>query len=87
MLALTLETVFTDLERTQDRTLRTVDVVPADPQDANGLTSFYLVVGWCVGGYLCASIMTISSCWFPTADRSSGLASTTSASSAGARRA
>ena len=61
VLALTLETVFTDLERTQDRTLRTVDVVPADPQDANGLTSFYLVVGWCVGGYLCASIMTISS--------------------------
>ncbi|MEV8089721.1 DUF3533 domain-containing protein [Streptomyces nigra] len=61
VLALTLETVFTDLERTQDRTLRSVDVVPADPQDANGLTSFYLVVGWCVGGYLCASIMTISS--------------------------
>ncbi|KAB2971957.1 DUF3533 domain-containing protein [Streptomyces sp. SS1-1] len=61
VLALTLTTVFTDLERAQGRTLRTVDVVPADPQDANGLTAFYLVVGWCVGGYLCASIMTISS--------------------------
>ncbi|MEU2782086.1 DUF3533 domain-containing protein [Streptomyces sp. NPDC007110] len=61
VLALTLQTFFADLERTQHRTLRTVDVIPADPQDANGLTSFYLVVGWCVGGYLCASIMTISS--------------------------
>jgi hypothetical protein len=66
VLALTLETVFTDLERTQDRTLRTVDVVPADPQDANGLTSFYLVVGWCVGGYLCASALAMSAGARPT---------------------
>ena len=35
-------------------------MAPADTQDANGLSSFYVTVGWCVGGYLCASIMTIS---------------------------
>ncbi|WP_328497293.1 DUF3533 domain-containing protein [Streptomyces sp. NBC_00414] len=50
----------TELEKNQGRTVRTVDVVPADAQDANGLTPFYLVVGWCVGGYLCASALAIS---------------------------
>ncbi|MER5943117.1 DUF3533 domain-containing protein [Streptomyces sp. NPDC001928] len=61
VLAATLESLVATLERSEARTLRTIDVAPADPQDANGLTSFYLTVGWCVGGYLCASIMTISS--------------------------
>ncbi|MFE9683416.1 DUF3533 domain-containing protein [Streptomyces sp. NPDC002701] len=50
----------TELEKDQGRTVRTVDVAPADAQDANGLTPFYLVVGWCVGGYLCASALAIS---------------------------
>lgn len=49
------------LEKSEARTLRTLDVVPADREDANGLSAFYLAVGWCVGGYLCASIMVISS--------------------------
>ncbi|WP_369168256.1 DUF3533 domain-containing protein [Streptomyces sp. R28] len=61
VLATTLESLLTTLERSEARTLRTIDVAPADPHDANGLTSFYVTVGWCVGGYLCASIMTISS--------------------------
>ncbi|KMS73332.1 membrane protein [Streptomyces viridochromogenes] len=61
VLATTLETLLTTLEKSEARTLRTLDVVPADRHDANGLTSFYVTVGWCVGGYLCASIMTISS--------------------------
>ncbi|MFE0253468.1 DUF3533 domain-containing protein [Streptomyces sp. NPDC059010] len=61
VLATTLENLVTALEKSEARTLRTVDVAAADPHDANGLTSFYLTVGWCVGGYLCASIMTISS--------------------------
>ncbi|QOV39344.1 DUF3533 domain-containing protein [Streptomyces ferrugineus] len=60
-LAAVLENLLTTLEKSEARTLRTVDVAPADPHDANGLTSFYVTVGWCVGGYLCASIMTISS--------------------------
>ncbi|MFE0522634.1 DUF3533 domain-containing protein [Streptomyces sp. NPDC058954] len=60
VLATTLEKYLTVLEASQQRTVRTVDVAPASPQDFDGLTSFYLVVGWCVGGYLCASILAIS---------------------------
>ncbi|MDQ1039653.1 hypothetical protein QFZ75_006069 [Streptomyces sp. V3I8] len=55
-----LTSLITGLEKDQGRTVRTVDVVPADAQDANGLTPFYLVVGWCVGGYLCASALAVS---------------------------
>ncbi|WP_328870316.1 ABC transporter permease [Streptomyces sp. NBC_00287] len=60
VLATTLEQYLTALETSQQRTLRTVDVAPASPEDFDGLSSFYLVVGWCVGGYLCASILAIS---------------------------
>ncbi len=59
-LAASLERLATDLEKSEGRSLRVVDVVPASAQDANGLSSFYVVVGWCVGGYLCASILAIS---------------------------
>ncbi|MFC6065864.1 ABC transporter permease [Streptomyces ochraceiscleroticus] len=55
-----LQKVLAKAEQAQQRTIRTTDVVPADPQDARGLSSFYLVVGWCVGGYLCAAILAIS---------------------------
>ncbi|MEV6396926.1 DUF3533 domain-containing protein [Streptomyces sp. NPDC051907] len=47
-------------EAAQQRRLTIVDVVPDAPGDARGLSSFYLVVGWCVGGYLCAAILAIS---------------------------
>ncbi|GHB42236.1 membrane protein [Streptomyces umbrinus] len=60
VLASALIALTTGLEKGQGRTVRTIDVVPADAQDANGLTTFYLVVGWCVGGYLCASALAIS---------------------------
>ncbi|CBG74217.1 MULTISPECIES: membrane protein [Streptomyces] len=65
-LATALATLVTALERSEGRTLRTVDVAPADLGDANGLTSFYLVVGWCVGGYLCASALAMSAGARPT---------------------
>ncbi|MGW0758100.1 DUF3533 domain-containing protein [Streptomyces sp. NPDC002814] len=61
VLATALETIATTLEKAEQRTVRVVDVAPASPQDFDGLSSFYLVVGWCVGGYLCASILAISS--------------------------
>ncbi|GGM01884.1 membrane protein [Streptomyces fumigatiscleroticus] len=60
VLATTLETLTTTLEKSEGRALRTVDVAPASGRDFDGLSSFYLVVGWCVGGYLCASILAIS---------------------------
>ncbi|GAA5217334.1 ABC-2 transporter permease [Streptomyces thinghirensis] len=60
VLATTLEGLVAKVEQAGGRTVRTVDVAPASPQDFDGLSSFYLVVGWCVGGYLCASILAIS---------------------------
>lgn len=48
------------VEGAQNRTVQVVDAVPEGKGDARGLSSFYLVVGWCVGGYLCAAILAIS---------------------------
>ncbi|MFD8413411.1 ABC transporter permease [Streptomyces sp. NPDC059650] len=55
-----LEQVVRLAEESQGRSLQVVDAVPAAAGDARGLTSFYLVVGWCVGGYLCAAILAVS---------------------------
>ncbi|MFJ7156847.1 DUF3533 domain-containing protein [Streptomyces sp. NPDC101118] len=55
-----LQEVVQAVEAAQRRNLVTVDVAPAAKGDARGLSSFYLVVGWCVGGYLCAAILAIS---------------------------
>ncbi|TXS25071.1 hypothetical protein EAO74_32550 [Streptomyces sp. gb1(2016)] len=60
VLANTLVKIIKEADGPRGRTVRTVDVAPASPGDFNGLSSFYLVVGWCVGGYLCASILAIS---------------------------
>jgi hypothetical protein len=59
-LATAIGRIVTAADATQHRTVVTVDVVPLAPGDGGGLTSFYLVVGWCVGGYLVASILGIS---------------------------
>ncbi len=44
----------------QNRTLEIRDVAPAAAGDARGLSSFFLVVGWVVGGYLCGAVLAIS---------------------------
>ncbi|WP_035798041.1 ABC-2 transporter permease [Kitasatospora mediocidica] len=54
------ETIVTAAEQQQNRTVQVQDVVPLADGDAKGLSAFYLVVGWCVGGYLVASILGIS---------------------------
>ncbi|MGK5630723.1 DUF3533 domain-containing protein [Streptomyces sp. URMC 123] len=59
-LAQALESVIGQAEKAQQRTVRVEDVAPAHDGDSRGLSSFYLVVGWCVGGYLCAAILAIS---------------------------
>ncbi|MEU1089178.1 DUF3533 domain-containing protein [Streptomyces sp. NPDC005892] len=59
-LATSLEKITTEVMARQQRAVRVVDVAPASSDDFDGLSSFYLVVGWCVGGYLCASILAIS---------------------------
>ncbi|MCB5179976.1 DUF3533 domain-containing protein [Streptomyces antimicrobicus] len=55
-----LQAVVTLAERAQQRDAEVVDVAAAARGDNRGLSSFYLVVGWCVGGYLCAAILAIS---------------------------
>ncbi|MEU8547292.1 DUF3533 domain-containing protein [Streptomyces roseoverticillatus] len=59
-LAQATEAVLTRAEAAEGRKVRVKDVAPAAAGDARGLTAFYLVVGWCVGGYLCAAILAIS---------------------------
>lgn len=60
VLADSLVKIIAKSEESRQRTVRAVDVAPASSEDFDGLSSFYLVVGWCVGGYLCASILAIS---------------------------
>lgn len=60
VLANSLTKIIKEAELSQGRTARAVDVAPASRRDFDGLSSFYLAVGWCVGGYLCASILAIS---------------------------
>lgn len=55
-----IDTVVSKAERSRGRRLVVSDTVPASAGDARGLTAFYLVVGWMVGGYLVASILGIS---------------------------
>ncbi|MCZ7432360.1 DUF3533 domain-containing protein [Streptomyces sp. WMMC1477] len=59
-LAQAIESVFEDVQRERDRGLTVRDTIPAASGDARALTSFYLVVGWTVGGYLCAAILAMS---------------------------
>ncbi|MEV5510061.1 DUF3533 domain-containing protein [Streptomyces orinoci] len=59
-LAQAAEAVVTRAEAAEHRTVKVIDVAPQAAGDSRGLTAFYLVVGWCVGGYLCAAILAIS---------------------------
>lgn len=55
-----VQSVLTQAEASQGRTLTTEDLVPLEGGDARGLTGFYLVVGWMVGGYLVASLLGVA---------------------------
>ena len=59
-LATAVTQIVTQTEAQQGRTIVVKDVVPLAAGDAEGLSSFYLAVGWCVGGYLVASLLGIS---------------------------
>ncbi len=52
--------VLTAADAHQHRRVTIVDLVPAGAADTRGLSSFYLAVGWVVGGYLVASILAIT---------------------------
>ncbi len=55
-----LETIVTTVDRQQNRTVTVVDTIPAGRGDARGLSAFYLVVGWVVGGYLVAALLAMA---------------------------
>ena len=52
--------VVDQLEAAQQRTVTTQDIVPLQSGDGRGLTGFYLVIGWIVGGYLVAALLGVS---------------------------
>lgn len=52
-----VELIFRQAAAEQQRTLTVDDIHPANAEDGRGLSSFYLVVGWMVGGYLMASLL------------------------------
>lgn len=67
--ATAVQTVIGDTESAQHRSLTVTDAVPAQAGDARGLSGFYLVVGWLVGGYLVAALLGIASGQRPTSGR------------------
>ncbi|MBC3762724.1 ABC transporter permease [Quadrisphaera oryzae] len=58
--ATAVQTVLTQAEATQGRTLAVQDVLPAASGDSRGLSGFYLVTGWVVGGYLLAALLGVA---------------------------
>ncbi|MCG5432067.1 ABC transporter permease [Mycobacterium sp. MYCO198283] len=59
-IAAAVEQLFEQADLQQRRTVTVDDVVPVQPGDARGLSGFYLVVGWAVGGYLFGSMLGIA---------------------------
>lgn len=58
--ATAVQEVVTALEAGQHRSVTVIDAVPAQSGDARGLSGFYLVVGWLVGGYLMAALLGVA---------------------------
>ncbi|MEU3342871.1 DUF3533 domain-containing protein [Streptomyces sp. NPDC006668] len=47
------------IEAEQKRQVTVTDIHPPNSGDGRGMTSFYLVLGWVVGGYLTATVMNM----------------------------
>jgi hypothetical protein len=58
--ATAVEQLATKAAQNQHRTVAVDDIVPLQPGDARGLSGFYLVVGWAVGGYLFAAMLGVA---------------------------
>lgn len=54
-----LKIIFGQVAQKEHRQLKVQDIAPVQAGDARGLSGFYLVVGWLVGGYLMASLIGI----------------------------
>lgn len=55
-----LEQLAEQSEAQQGRQVTVTDVVPLEAGDARGLSGFYLVIGWLVGGYLVAALLGVA---------------------------
>jgi hypothetical protein len=56
--AVALETVLARVETSRHRPpVRVVDLAPLPPSDPNGLSGFYAVVAWMIGGYLGGTLL------------------------------
>lgn len=58
--ATAVQQLFAEAAARQQRTVTVSDEVPLQPGDARGLSGFYLVIGWAVGGYLFASMLGVA---------------------------
>lgn len=58
--ATAVQSVVQAAEGAQQRSVQVQDVVPLQTGDGRGLTGFYLVVGWIVGGYLVAALLGVA---------------------------
>lgn len=58
--ATAVEGVVEEVAAGQQRTVTVTDVVPLQSGDGRGLTGFYLVIGWIVGGYLVAALLGVA---------------------------
>jgi len=58
--ATAVEDLFDAAAKQHDRTVSIQDAVPLDSGDARGLSGFYLVIGWAVGGYLFAAMLGVA---------------------------
>jgi len=56
-----LTAILEKAETAQGRTTTVEDIVPLQRGDGRGLTGFYLVIGWIVGGYLAAALLGTAS--------------------------
>nr|WP_232384072.1 DUF3533 domain-containing protein [Actinomadura violacea] len=56
----TTQQIAAGIEQSRHRQVRTVDIRPPAAGDGRGLSSFYLVIGWIVGGYLAAAILGVA---------------------------
>jgi hypothetical protein len=59
--ATAVQQVITAAEASAHRSVTVTDIVPLNRGDFHGLTAFYLVTGWTVGGYLVAALLGIAS--------------------------
>ncbi|MEU4555175.1 uncharacterized protein DUF3533 [Micromonospora violae] len=53
----TVQQIAQAVQAQQHRQLQVVDIRPPDAGDGRGMSSFYLALGWIVGGYLAAAIL------------------------------